>query len=228
MLDINKTLDLVKLKFYNEWLYSNHLYDEGETELHKTMTEQMVKTYVDPINLSKDSKILDISCATGYFLDSMKERGYTDVTGVTLSGVNARMCRDKGHTVQEYDPSFIPQQDGWYDESVDFIFCRHYLQHSPYPIFSLIEYNRLLKLKGKMYLEVPAPDCTRQHEYNQNHYSIMGPRQLDALLQRTGFKVESFNDVDFELTVQENGEPKSVKETYYAILVSKFTHLDIK
>lgn len=228
MLDINKTLDLIKLKFYNEWLYSNHLYDEGETELHKTMTDEMVKTYVDPLNLKKDDKIVDISCATGYFLDAMKQRGYTDLTGVTLSNLNANMCRQKGHSVKEYDPSFLPQGEGWIDESVDFIFCRHYLQHSPYPIFSLIEYNRLLKLKGKIYIEVPAPNCVRQHEYNLNHYSIMGPKQLDALLTRTGFKVDSFNDIDFELTITENDEPKVVKETYFAILATKYTHLDIK
>ncbi len=28
MIDINNTLDLIKLKFYNEWLYTAHIYDE--------------------------------------------------------------------------------------------------------------------------------------------------------------------------------------------------------
>lgn len=228
MLDINNTLDLVKLKFYNEWLYTSHLYDEGETELHKKMTSEMVKTYIDPMNIHKDANILDVYCGTGYFLEEMKTRGYTNVTGITLSEVNAKMCRDKGLTVKEYDPTFLPQSDGFIDESVDFIFMRHYLQHSPYPIFSLIEYNRILKQYGKMYIEVPAPDCARSHEYNQNHYSIMGAKQLDALLQRTGFKVESFNDVDFDLNIVEDGETKTVKEKYFCIVVSKQSPLDIK
>jgi len=228
MLDINRTLDLVKLKFYNEWLYTSHLYDEGETDLHKKMTEEMVKTYIDPLNLPKDAIILDVSCGTGYFLDEMKTRGYTNVSGVTLSEVNAKMCKDKGHNVKEYDPTFLPQSDGYTDESVDFIHVRHYLQHSPYPIFSLIEYNRILKQYGKMYIEVPAPDCDRRHEYNQNHYSIFGAKQLDALLQRTGFKVELFNDVDFNLSVKEGEEERSIKEKYFCILVTKQNTLDIK
>ena len=230
MLDINKTLDLVKLKFYNEWLYTSHLYDEGETDLHKTMTEEMVKTYVDALNLPKDSVILDMSCGPGYFLDLMKERGYTNVTGVTLSEYNAQQCRQKGHNVKEYDPSFIPQSEGWYDETVDFIFCRHSLQHSPYPIFTLLEYNRLLKTKGKLFIEVPSPDCERKHEYNPNHYSIMGPRQLDALLQRTGFKVEQFNDIEFDIGIKDDdsANERVIKERYFAMMISKVTMLDIK
>lgn len=229
MLDINKTLDLVKLKFFNEWLYTSHLYDEGETDLHKTMTEEMVKTYFDPLNLPKDSVILDVGCGVGYFLDLVKARGYINVTGVTLSESNATQCRMKGHHVKEYDPTFIPQADGWYDETVDFIFCRHSLQHSPYPIFTLIEYNRLLKNKGKMFIEVPAPDCDRRHEYNPNHYSILGPRQLDALLQRTGFKMDKFNDVEFEIGIKDDSdEDKAVKEKYYAMMVTKLSTLDIK
>lgn len=230
MLDINKTLDLVKLKFFNEWLYSSHLYDEGPTELHKKLNDEMVSSYFDTLGLPKDANILDVYCGTGYFLDSMKERGYTNVTGITLSESNAKQCQERGHNVKLYDPTFLPQSDGFIDESVDFIYCRHYLHHSPYPIFSLIEYNRLLKLKGKMFIEVPSPDCERPHEYNPNHYSILGHKQLDALLTRTGFKVERFNDIEFDLTSvpAEGEESKTVKEKYFAVLVTKKNPLDIK
>ena len=38
MIDINNTLDLIKLKFYNEWLYTAHIYEEGESEMHQTLT----------------------------------------------------------------------------------------------------------------------------------------------------------------------------------------------
>jgi cyclopropane fatty-acyl-phospholipid synthase-like methyltransferase len=229
MLDINKTLDLVKLKFFNEWLYTSHLYDEGETDLHKNLTAKVVESYFDPLNLDKKSAILDVGCATGYFLDEAKSRGYDNVVGITLSEANAAFCRSKGHTVKEWDPTFLPQADGFWDESVDFIFCRHYLQHSPYPIFSLVEYNRLLKLNGKMYVEVPAPDCDRRHEYNPNHYSVMGVAQLDALFARTGFKVDKFNELEFDVTVQKlDDETTTVKERYYCFVLTKTAPLDIK
>jgi len=230
MLDINRTLDLVKLKFFNEWLYTSHLYDEVDVDFQRTIVDQVVKDYVDPIKLKKNARILDIGCDTGYFLDVMKKKKYTNVTGITLSENNAKDIRARGLDVKEYDPCFLPQSDGFTDESVDFIFLRHTLQHSPYPIFNLIEYNRLLKQGAKMYIEVPAPDCDRKHEYNNNHYSIMGVRQLDALLQRTGFKLDRFNDMEFELSVtdRDTNQESKIKEHYYAIVVTKLNMLDIK
>jgi SAM-dependent methyltransferase len=229
LIDINTTLDLVKLKFYNEWLYTAHIYDEGDSPFHKQLTSEVVTSYIDPLNLPKNSKILDLGCGPGYFLDEMKTRGYTDLTGVTLSPGDVKLCEDKGHTIKRYDLSFIPQKDGYYDESVDFIFLRHALEHSPYPIFSLMEYNRILKQGGRIYIEVPAPDCDRMHEFNLNHYSILGQNQLAALLTRTGFNIEKFNNLEFDLSVPDkDGNPKNVREKYYCIMAVKQRPLDIK
>ena len=229
IIDINKTIDLVKIKFYNEWLYANHIYDEGDSQFHKELTTQVVQKYIDPLNLPKDAKILDLGCGPGYFLDEMKQREYTDVTGITLSPGDVKICKDKGHKIKKYDLSFLPQTDGYYDESVDFIFLRHALEHSPYPIFSLIEYNRVLKQGSKMYVEVPAPDCERQHEFNANHYSILGSMQLGALLIRAGFNIDVFNNLEFDLQVPDNeGNLKTCKEKFYCIVATKVKPLDIK
>lgn len=230
MIDINNTLDLVKLKFYNEWLYTAHIYDEGNSQMHDNLTKQIVKQYIDPLNLPKNAKIMDLGCGPGYFLDCMKEREYTDVTGVTLSPGDIKICEDKGHTIAKYDLSFIPQKDGYYDESVDFIFLRHALEHSPYPIFSLMEYNRILKQGAQMYIEVPAPDCERKHEWNLNHYSILGEQQLAALLMRTGFDINKFETLEFNIGGKdpESGADFTAKEKFYCILVTKQRPLDIK
>ena len=48
MIDINNTLDLIKLKLYNEYLYQAHIYAEGDSEFHKQLTKQVVTTYIDP------------------------------------------------------------------------------------------------------------------------------------------------------------------------------------
>jgi SAM-dependent methyltransferase len=199
--------------------------------MHKSLTEQVVKQYIDPLNLKKDSKILDLGCGPGYFLDEMKSRGYTDVTGVTLSPDDIKLCEDKGHTIKKYDLSFIPQSEGYYDESVDFIFLRHALEHSPYPIFSLMEYNRILKQFGKIYIEVPQPDCDRKHEENLNHYSILGQNQLAALIVRTGFNIDRFENFEFDLEVTNAEFPEKstkLREKFYCIVATKQRPLDIK
>lgn len=231
MTDINQIFDYVKLRFYYEYLIDQHVYDEGDSPFHAQLTKQVVETYIDPLNLPKDAHILDLGCGPGYFLDEMKTREYTNTVGVTLSPGDVKICEDKGHTIKKYDLSFLPQKDGYYDESVDFIFLRHALEHSPYPIFSLMEYNRILKQGSKIYIEVPAPDCDRQHEYNLNHYSILGSNQLGALLQRCGFNIDHFNNLEFDLNMpsaEEGGEPTKVTEKYYCIVATKTRPLDIK
>lgn len=229
LIDINLTLDLVKLKLYNEWLYTAHIYDEGPSQFHEQLTSRVVEQYIDPMNLPKESKILDMGCGPGYFLDEMRNRGYTDLVGVTLSPGDIKTCEDKGHTIKKYDLSFVPQKDGYYDESVDFIFSRQSLEHSPYPIFTLMEYNRLLKQGSKMYIEVPAPDADRKHEYNPNHYSILGINQLVALLIRTGFKVEKAEVFEFDIQAPTaDGQKKDLKEKFFCIVVTKDRPLDIK
>lgn len=231
MIDIRDTLDLVKIRFYNEWLYTAHLYDEGDSQFHKQLTEEVVKAYVDPLQLAKGALILDLGCGPGYFLDEMKKRGYTNTVGVTLSPGDVKLCVDKGHNIKQFDLSFLPQKEGYHDESVDFIFLRHALEHSPYPIFSLMEYNRVLKQNAKIYIEVPAPDCERRHEFNLNHYSILGSTQLIALLQRTGFDVNVCNNLEFDLGIpdpEKEGEVKKVREKFYCLVASKARPLDIK
>jgi len=238
MIDINNTLDLVKLKFYNEWLYTAHIYEEGESQMHEVLTETVVEKYIDPLNIQKDAKILDLGCGPGYFMDSMKKRGYTDLTGVTLSLGDVKLCEDKGHVIKKYDFSFLPQKDGYYDESIDFIFLRQTLEHSPYPIFTLMEYNRVLKQGGKIYIEVPAPNNPRLHENNLNHYSILGEHQLAALVERTGFKINLFENFEFDLNVPvqdnvkiNNDDPSTfttMKEKFYCLIATKARPLDIK
>jgi hypothetical protein len=93
-----------------------------------------------------------------------------------------------------------------------------------------MEYNRILKQFGKIYIEVPAPNCERKHEWNLNHYSIFGEQQLAALLMRTGFNIDKFENLEFDLGIpdQETGETKKVREKFYCILATKQRPLDIK
>jgi SAM-dependent methyltransferase len=251
-IDIRKTIDLPKIMLYHEWI-ATMIYSEGPSNYHEDVTKKVVSDFFDPLNLPKDAAIMDIGSGPGYFLDEMKERGYTNYQGINLSPEDNQLCRSKGHRIEEYDISFFPQHKGYIDESQDFLFVRHVLEHSPYPLFTLAEYNRLLKQPGYLYVEVPAPDCERGHEFNSNHYSILGEKMWVALFQRTGFDVLRFENLEFDLQMpykdddgnwvgqevevqndqgetvkQFQPELKPVREKFYCILLQKRRPLDLK
>ena len=179
--------DIVKLRFYYEYILGQ-VYDEGESPFHKQVTEDVVKKFIDPLELPLDAYILDLGCGPGFFLNEMKTRGYTNSLGVTLSPDDYDLCIANGHQARKSDINFLEELD----ESVDLIFCRHAIEHSPFPYITLLEYNRVLKPHGKMYIEVPAPDSERIHENNKNHYSILGDAMWSSLLVRSGFDVNKF------------------------------------
>ena len=64
MIDINKTLDLVKLKFFNEWIYTV-MSSDPTTEFHKDITNKSIEMHIDPLNIPKGAAILDIGCGQG-------------------------------------------------------------------------------------------------------------------------------------------------------------------
>jgi hypothetical protein len=61
------------------------------------------------------------------------------------------------------------------------------------------ELYRVVKQKGFLYVEVPAPDTSCQHQTNQNHYSVLGKSMWAELIKRTGFTLLETLDISFEV-----------------------------
>ena len=213
-------MDLTKLKFYYEHVLSQ-VYDEGHSEFHQSLTHDVVEKFIDPIGLDKSACIVDVGCGPGYFLDLMSQKGYNNLLGITLSDEDIAICKQKQHQVRKGDISFLPHED----ESVDLLFSRHSLEHSPFPYITLIEYNRVLKPNAHMYVEVPAPDGQRDHENNLNHYSILGITMWLSLLKRTGFDV-SWYKYQAPFTSKITQETKV--DDYYIFVCRRRFPMDVK
>lgn len=210
----------LKLKFYYEHVLGQ-VYSEGESPYHKTITEDVVARFIDPLNIPKTAAILDLGCGSGYFLDEMQKRGYTNVAGVTMGADDIELCTARGHKVRKGDINFLPDPD----ESIDMLFCRHSIEHSPFPYITLLEYNRVLKPSGTLYIEVPAPDNERSHEENKNHYSILGRTMWLNLLKRAGFDINWY-DYEFPVTFNDTGEVFT--ERYYIFVCTRRRPVDVK
>jgi SAM-dependent methyltransferase len=208
----------LKLKFYYEHVLGQ-VYAEGESPFHRDITQDVVTRFIDPLNLPKHAEILDLGCGPGYFLDAMKQRDFTNVTGVTLSTDDIDTANKKQHRVVRSDMNFLSNRD----ESVDMLFCRHSLEHSPFPYITLLEYNRVLRPNGYLYIEVPAPDGERPHEENRNHYSILGRSMWLSLLKRSGFDV-TWYDYEFPIMM----ESQRITEKYYVFVCQRKRPVDVK
>lgn len=194
------------------------VYHEPETpNFHNKIIDSVINDIVLPLELPKDSVILDVGCGSGYFMRAMRELGYTDITGITLNDEDIIECDKDNLKTLKSDFTFIDLPD----QSVDFIFCRHSLEHSVFPFFTLIEYNRLLKQDASIYIEVPAERTDRKHEDNSNHYAIMGNEMWSSLFLRAGFDVEYIKAFTFDLTDDQNGIFVQQKEKFYICMLTK-------
>jgi ubiquinone/menaquinone biosynthesis C-methylase UbiE len=91
-------------------------------------------------------------------------------------------AKELGFDVRLMDMSFLDFDD----ESFDLVWCRHALEHSVMPIITLMEFRRVLKSDGFLFVEVPMDNCL--HIENKDHYSLFPDATWQALFRKVGFK----------------------------------------
>lgn len=214
---MNKSKILQRLWDYRE-LCLSHVYSEPDSNLHMNVMDTVIPQFVKDYAIDNSKKILDVGCGQGYGMTKFRELGCTDVSGLTLSSNDAKTARSRGFNVVEEDMSFQNADN----ETYDVLFARHSLEHSPYPLLTLIEFCRIMKPRGIAYIEMPSPNCSRDLESFNNHYAIMGPRQWVALMRRAGFKVLNINELKFNISNRDTGESmgEEVYEMYYLEKIS--------
>ena len=169
-------------------------YPEPPSELHTIIAKKMIDEFLNKHSLSEDKRILDVGCGQGVALEYFESKGFSPI-GITLNNEDLSVCKQKGYEVYEMDQSFLD----FNDEEFDLIWCRHCLEHSVFPYLTLIEFFRVLKRKGYLYIEVPAPDTSCNHQTKQNHYSVLNKSMWGELIKRTGFDILVVNNIEFEV-----------------------------
>ena len=183
------------------------IYPEPPSEAHTHITREMFTRLMAARPQPAGAAVLDVGCGQGVGLEVFKAAGLNPV-GITL-GDDAQVCRAKGFQVVEMDLSFLDFPDGRFD----LVWCRHALEHSVFPFFTLSEMHRVLKPGGVLYVEVPAPDTACGHQTNPNHYSVLGKSMWMELIRRTGFTDIAVTDIGFTT--------RAGPDTYWAFVQNK-------
>ena len=169
-------------------------YPEPNSHLHSGITQKMLERVTQVCALRPGLKVLDVGCGQGVAQAHFAAQ-QCDAVGIGLNEVDLEACRRAGFRVLEMDQSFLDFGDGEFD----LIWCRHCLEHSVMPYFTLSQFARVLKPGGWLYVEVPAPDTSCRHQTNRNHYSVLGKSMWTDLIQRCGFRLVEVIDLEFNV-----------------------------
>lgn len=151
------------------------LYDQPEDTGHTSLAKEVIELWSN--RLVDCKSVLDVGCGTGFCQQFFEAQGI-EYTGVCL-GNDLISAKEAGRNVKKMDFSFLD----FPDSSFDLVMSRHSLEHSPMPIISLMEWNRVSK--GFLGLVVPAPEHWTYK--GLNHYSVMSLAQVLAILPRAGW-----------------------------------------
>jgi len=102
--------------------------------------------------IGPESRVCDIGCGTGFWLDVMTNRGVREdqLLGVDLAPANVRRAQERGHRAQCGSVLNLEFPAGTFD----FTFCAGVIHHTPDPRAALAELVRVTRPGGYIYLAV--------------------------------------------------------------------------
>ena len=147
------------------------------------------------------SRLLDIGCGTGYFLETMGDR--YEGWGLDQSELAVSMCRERGLTHVHVGSALDVSAVG--NEKFDAVTLFDVLEHLDDEAVAMENVKRALEPGGRVILTVPAFNWLwSKHDDVSQHKRRYVKRELEGVLTRAGFTIEKltyFNSYLFPLAV---------------------------
>ena len=190
-------------KEFYEKIYRSHYETQDAEDLWKESlpeAEKRVLRFKD--FYTKDTQLLEIGCASGFFLFEVKKYVRT-ATGVELTKEYVNYAVGRGLDVRE-------SLDEIMDDSKDLIFMFHVLEHIDDPVKFLKEVKRKLTQNGKLIIEVPniddilvsiykiKPHLDFYWEIAHNYY--FSKTTLGKVLEKAGYRYKIFPHQRYDLS----------------------------
>lgn len=177
-------------KHYSKW-HNHH-----DPVYVQYMKRKFRKALQEHLPQSKESAILEIGCANGMALSSLKEMGYTDLLGIELDEELASIARELELEILNQDAIIFLKTT---KKRFDFIYLFDVLEHfqpSLIPEFLTDLYN-VLNENGKLVLIVPnatSPAGSYFRYIDWTHQVSFTPTSIMYLLEESGFTSISISD----------------------------------
>lgn len=149
--------------------------------------------YLKPINIKKDTSILDIGCGTGRLLQRMAMGGFTNLTGLDPFIEKNISYHSNVTIIKSSIENFSENNEGKFNV----IMLHHSFEHMPSPLDILTHVYRLLAKDGVIILRIPLVDSYAWQTYKGNwvqldaprHFFLHSKKSLEILLDKSGFEI---------------------------------------
>ncbi len=141
-----------------------------------------------------NEKVIEIGCATGHFLDLLREAGAV-AEGLEYSPKSVNEGQKKGRNITQGYITESPQLHPPYAGAI----CINFLEHAPHPLQFLKGINNILADEGIALIEVPSLDKVIKHQryydFVLDHLSYFSTSTLNHALEASGFEVLDIENV---------------------------------
>jgi 2-polyprenyl-3-methyl-5-hydroxy-6-metoxy-1,4-benzoquinol methylase len=163
--------------------------------------------YFRGLSLNRHSRILDVGCGRGSFLEALSKIGFTHLLGVDLF-LESLPGRDQGVTVHKGTLADIDPNRQW-----DLIMFHHSLEHMPNQLESLQMARQRLAPDGVCLIRIPIVSSDAWERYGPNWVSLDAPRHfflhslesLNCLARQVNMQVQKiiYDSTSFQLWASE-------------------------
>jgi len=182
-------------KEFYEKIYRFHYETENARDLWKESLPEAKKRVLRFKELyTKDTRLLEIGCASGFFLSEVRKNVKT-ATGVELTKEYVKYAVGRGLDVRE-------SLDEITDNSCDLIFMFHVLEHIENPVKYLKKVKKKLSGSGNLIIEVPNVEDILVSTYKIKphldfyweiaHTYYFSKTTLGKVLEDAGYQYEIF------------------------------------
>jgi len=173
-----------------DFIHFNHYLDILQEDIYPTSSEDAhIDWSLDAISwITKHidiEAVLDVGCGNG-FSHAMFSSNDILYTGVTLGQDDLHIAQASNRNVLKMDMSFLLFNTG----SFDLVYSRHSLEHSPFPLLTLMEWHRV----SSKYLAVVLPSVEYWGIGGRNHYSVFTKDYWYYIFERAGWKIKYQQD----------------------------------
>lgn len=146
----------IRQKKFKYAMENEVIYQPTSAIAHKVIDAQLPGFIKGATGEDEKKFIIDIGCGDGYAMEKMIEMGYENVQGLTLHKQEWDICKEKELSVHLMNYNFSEMMDRFFHV----VWMRQSLQFSFQPYYTMLELNRIMRINGWVYIEVPDTSNT--------------------------------------------------------------------